>query len=915
MQLINFTQKLLRQRRFFSSLIPLLALFVGLGASQSALAQAAVTANAVTLDIRGTSSTFDTQNNTPGPGVFAGNNFGTFNLANATDVFTLNGATLTINDQSGAYNDGQLLYRIYQTGGIVPGFTTISLGTGTRSGGVRTFTVIGLGNNLLVGLTGGAGTGYSFDVIFRANDNNSFGNPITSFPVKTATFTVTGAPVPPTSIGPPTNPQGLIFIGTPGMTPAAATYMASSFQGANLGTFDINTGQLLMNGGTVTTNESNGDMVLTAILNFRVFKNGQAPGTFSSFALNQVGTVSSTGVRQFSLNNQQRNVVASLANSGTGTFNFQVSFQADGQRANGTFFTLTDNNGGSNYTATFMTNGTPIQTDTWTGAKNDDWFDGANWTLGAAPTALTNVAIPNFAAGDPSPYPNIYSNSTFVPSYNPTFTGTRSSPVNNSASGPALARNLNLQGFSSTTDRSILRLNVGTLKIYGDFTNQFLSYIARDNTTTEFAGSFPQQVAQGSYAIVIVSGGGTKNITGPVLINEALMFNASNGNTIVRTDPAIPGISYIQLADRLTQNNDQGAQLVNETNTSYVFGLIRTTRANVVANEVDAMGNPATRTLGDIGFTFRFTGSANPGDVEITRSTESNYALMGNRISVRRVFGVRPSNALTSQGRLRADVTFKTLQNETVNLQPNNSSIAEQDLVLFLSTNNGNTFGFLGRDGAVVNYTVTKLQVANFATFTLGDRMNPLPVRLTAFDATRIGSDALVTWQTASEVNSRGYDVQVSTNGTEFRTLTSVPSASPNSVRLTSYSYLDTEKNKSGLRYYRLRQVDLDGKEEFFAPKTVSFEGKAPATTLAAYPNPFDSNDQLHLAIQSVATGKGQVRITDMTGRVIRQESVEINKGLTDLEVNGLADLKSGLYVVNVTLPTGETKNLKIVKQ
>ena len=39
MQILTFTQKLLRQRRFLSSLIPLFALFVGLGASQTAYAQ------------------------------------------------------------------------------------------------------------------------------------------------------------------------------------------------------------------------------------------------------------------------------------------------------------------------------------------------------------------------------------------------------------------------------------------------------------------------------------------------------------------------------------------------------------------------------------------------------------------------------------------------------------------------------------------------------------------------------------------------------------------------------------------------------------------------------------------------------------------------------------------------------------
>jgi hypothetical protein len=155
MQTLTFTLELLRQRRFLSFLLPLFAIFVGTGFSQSALAQSVVSDN-VTLNVRGTTGTYDTQSTTPGPGVFDGTNFGTFNLTNG-DVFTLNGATFTINDPKGVYNDGQFIYRIYQTSAGGNSFTTVQLGSGVYSGGVRTFT-ISPNTNLLSGLTGGAGT-------------------------------------------------------------------------------------------------------------------------------------------------------------------------------------------------------------------------------------------------------------------------------------------------------------------------------------------------------------------------------------------------------------------------------------------------------------------------------------------------------------------------------------------------------------------------------------------------------------------------------------------------------------------------------------------------------------------------------------------------------------------------------------
>ncbi|MBU6120025.1 T9SS type A sorting domain-containing protein [Hymenobacter siberiensis] len=908
MQPLTFTQKLLRQRRFLSSLIPLFALFVGLSASQTVLAQTAITANTVTLNVRGTNSTYDTQSTTPGPGVFQGANFSTFDLATPTDVFTLNGATLTINDPTGNFNSAVLRYRIYQTGNTPSGLIDVALGSGTLSGGVRTFTVSGQNRNLLASLTGGASTNYTFDLFFRADDNNvTFGN-INNAPPRSATFTVTGAPIPPTSLSNTT-----VIVNPNNVTNGNVTYNASApgtpmFNMSNLGTFDINNGQLILKGGTATTFESGGDAVLNTILNFRVFKNGSNPGTFTSFPLQQISL--NSGTRQFSVTNEQRNLIANLANAGIGSFFVQVFFTSDVRRANGSFETLIDNNGGANYTATFSTTGTPIQTVTWNGNNDDNWFNTSNWDLNRIPDAMTNVVIPNFATGNGSPYPNIFSDQSYLNTPNPTVSTTRVT-VNNANSGPALARNLSLLGESSTIDRSILRLQPNSvLKIYGDFSNRFLSYITRDNSNTWFASANPQNIGQANYATLTVSGGGTKAVTGIANVGEQLVFDSSMGNTIVTTDSQNPGGSFIQMADRLAVNSTQGAQIVGETDNSYVFGLIQTRRANVLANE------GAPRTLGGLGFTFEFLGSSDPGDINITRSTVQNYFFSGTRISVRRVFGIQPSNLGKAGFNLLANVTFSVLPNETKNLSPTNTAtIPEQNLVLFLSKNNGDTFGSLGRDGAVVNYTVSKNNVTDFATFTLGDRDNPLPVRLTAFDAKRLGNDALVTWQTASEENSKGYEVQVSTNGTEYRTLTSVPSASPNTTQVTNYSYVDKEANKTGKRYYRLHQLDLDGKDAFFAPTVVSFDGKAPASNFVAYPNPLNAGNELHVALQSAATGTAKLLVTDMMGRTLQQQNVVLTGGLTDASVAGMGDLKAGMYLVKITLPSGEVKNLKVVKQ
>ena len=925
MQTLTFTQKLLRQRRFLSFLFPLFAVFVGLGSPQSVLAQSVVSNN-VTLNVRGTNGTFDTQMATPGLGVFNGNSFGTFNLANPADVFSLNGLSFVINDPGNVYNSGTFLFRVYKTIDGPGGFSPIPLGTGTRNAptGVRTFSATP-NINLLSGLTGGAGTGYSFDVIYRADDNNTFGGSITSAPIKTATFTVTGVPIAPTNIG-----NSDVFINFTGTTTPNTKYGASSgatplFNGATLGDFDINNGKLTLNGGDATTFESGGDAVQSARLAYLIVKL-PAPGQpgralpQSFIALSQVGgtTAANGGFnRTFSNTTALRNIISGLANLGNGTYTISVTFEAVVLRANGSTFTVRDDNGGSGYTASFTTSGVPILIDTWTGGVSDDWFTPGNWDLNFVPDANTNVVIPDFGPGNAKPYPNINAGVVYIAQPSNT-------SINNTNSGPALSRDVVMQG-TTQAQRSICRLIAGRWRVFGSFDNSFVSYIQRAGTVFELAGSGNQTITGGAFTATEISGGGTKNLTGIMTVSNSMTFLKTTPAGLFTTDISNPDNNYVDFAGRSTDAPD-GAQLLGESETGYLRGFAQTTRSNVTANEVDAMGNPDPRTYANMGLTILFTGTNNPGDVLVTRNTAESYTplvrngagVSTSRFGIRRIFGVRPGSPNTGNGGLAATLTFRYLDSELTNLGPNGTgSVPEPELALFVSTSGGNQFGFLGRDALdQVNNILTKSGVRTFATFTLGDRTNPLPVSLTGFDAKRIGADALVTWQTASEQNNKGFNVQVSADGKTYRTVGFVASETPNSTSPKAYTFTDTEKNKGGARYYRLEQLDVDGKSTFFAPRVVTFDGKATEANsgIVAYPNPLN-NEILHLSLNSSVSGTGVVRVLDMTGRQVAQRNLAITIGSNDVAIENMSELKSGLYILNVMLPSGEKKTMKVVKQ
>ncbi|RZK90018.1 MAG: hypothetical protein EOO62_35690 [Hymenobacter sp.] len=87
----------------------------------------------------------------------------------------------------------------------------------------------------------------------------------------------------------------------------------------------------------------------------------------------------------------------------------------------------------------------------------------------------------------------------------------------------------------------------------------------------------------------------------------------------------------------------------------------------------------------------------------------------------------------------------------------------------------------------------------------------PMPVTLTAFPAQGQGIDAVLSWATANETDNAGYEIQASAEGQAFEVVGFVAPATASSQTAHSYPFRDRDAGKTGLRYYRLRQVDLDG--------------------------------------------------------------------------------------------------------
>src|SRR5258706_4424373 len=108
-----------------------------------------------------------------------------------------------------------------------------------------------------------------------------------------------------------------------------------------------------------------------------------------------------------------------------------------------------------------------------------------------------------------------------------------------------------------------------------------------------------------------------------------------------------------------------------------------------------------------------------------------------------------------------------------------------------------------------------------------------LPVNLVYFKALPENNKVNVQWETASQVNCDYFSVERSEDGVNFSSIVNMKGKG-NSNRNDVYDYIDADALE-GTSYYRLIEVDFDGKSQTFNTVSVTYK---PTPEITVYPNP-----------------------------------------------------------------------------
>ncbi len=437
------------------------------------------------------------------------------------------------------------------------------------------------------------------------------------------------------------------------------------------------------------------------------------------------------------------------------------------------------------------------------------------------------------------------------------------------------------------------RLNCETYNISG--TSDFILYA---NATLEIGASTG------------ISSSGT---TGNLQVTGLRLLNPSANYIYNGSESQVTGNGLPSNINNLTINNLSGVTLSLSTSVSGTLNLVNgnlLTDGNTITlgTSVSNLGT-LVYTSGKVIGNFRrwFSASAVSNVLFPVGTSPSKYTpvslnnVVGNgTFTVNAISGIHPNAPgtnvlhmywkLTNGGITSTDLIFNYLDVDIVGDE------AQYELAKF----DGNwIFPSPTTINNVAN-TVSINGINTFSDWTLGEPV-ALPVELSSFSASVIGSAVKLNWQTATEINNYGFDVERKSNvkGQTSNVWEKIGfvNGNGNSNSPKYYSFSDASV-VSGTYAYRLKQIDNDGQSEYSKVVEVSFIKQTDFSLEQNFPNPFNPNTSIRFSLPE--TGNVKLTVYNLLGQEIATLVNGVKEAGTHTINYNAEELNSGIYIYRI---------------
>ena len=186
----------------------------------------------------------------------------------------------------------------------------------------------------------------------------------------------------------------------------------------------------------------------------------------------------------------------------------------------------------------------------------------------------------------------------------------------------------------------------------------------------------------------------------------------------------------------------------------------------------------------------------------------------------------------------------------------------------------------------------------------------PLPVVVNYLTGRRQGSNHLLNWKVTCATSPRA--TMTLERGADARNYTGIYTITADAARCNQpFDYTDANP-LTGMNYYRLKIVDVDGKVTYST--TVALLNAVKGFDIVSIaPNPVVA-DNFKLNVASAQSSKMELTIFDMQGRLVNRQSISVIAGYNSLPIN-VASLQAGTYTIQAIIADDKSKVIRFVKQ
>jgi hypothetical protein len=491
---------------------------------------------------------------------------------------------------------------------------------------------------------------------------------------------------------------------------------------------------------------------------------------------------------------------------------------------------------------------------TWLGAVDTNWHVAGNW-CGGVPTSSTDVLIPNWAPRMPT-----ISNTTGI-AYSRSLVIENNAILTISGGSTSMSGPFNLLGtvaYTAVVDQPVLPADHGSLQINGSGNKTLQVHTGISNNLV--LGGTAKLVTNNN---IITMRSGTNPISGAGFSGATTSWIVTGNGSGGASNTGLGGLRFEQL------NASKGTILfpVGPTSAAYNPALLTNTGVtDDITLAVNDQRIPGGIVNSGIDRTWVISEGTNGG-------SSVSLALAWTTQEEGSLFDRTESEIIRSNGTSIIEVS---------------PSAAAAGLNPYSRQENAFTI-------------LTQFSVASF------DGIIVLPLKIQSFAATRTDRTSVdLIWKTGADYEDATHIVQRSADGIHFTTIGSVKGLPGK----TLYSFTD-DHFTNNTTWYRVEIKTTDGKAIYSQIAKVA--GQDNLNRIELRPS-ITVNQAAYLYIVSDRKESAVVRLLDISGRMLSQNTYEIAKGENNIPIKS-GHLNKGLYYLHVILNSENTQVLRFVKQ